>query len=225
VGELYNEALVAIHGVWRRRWWGLAAAWAVGVLGWLIVSLIPNSYKSEATIYVQAQSLLPDKIGITPNQQKAGIETVRQTLISATNLEKVVRGTDLAQLVSSDAEVTGKAISLQKAITITSTQDNLYKITANASESGLSESQNAKLSKAMVQKLIDLFVDGNLRDGRVETGESLRFLDAQVQQRSQPNISPACRAADRSSNAWARCAANSRASNRTWWQRTAHWRP
>ncbi len=185
MGNIYDEALVALHGIWRRRWLALGVAWAVGLLGWLVVSLIPNTYKSEARIYVQAASLLPDKVGMSPGEQKANIETVRQTLTSIDNLQKVVRGTELANHVSSDAEIMAKAGSLQKAITIVADQDNLFKISAVVAEHSMSDAQNARLSKAVVQKLIDLFVDGNLRDGRTETGTSLKFLDAQIEQRGQ----------------------------------------
>ena len=185
MGNIYDEALVALHGIWRRRWLALAVAWGIGLLGWLVVSLIPNTYKSEARIYVQAASLLPDKVGMSAGEQKANIETVRQTLTSVDNLQKVVRGTELANHVSSDAEITGKAGSLQKAITIVAEQDNLFKISAVVAEGSMSDAENAKLSKAVVQKLIDLFVDGNLRDGRTETGTSLKFLDAQIDARGQ----------------------------------------
>lgn len=185
MGNIYGEALIALHGIWRRRWLALGVAWGVGLIGWLVVSLIPNTYKSEARIYVQAASLLPDKVGMKPGEQKANIETVRQTLTSVDNLQKVVRGTDMANHVSSDAEIMGKAGSLQKAITIVAEQDNLFKISAVVAEGNMSDAQNAKLSKAVVQKLIDLFVDGNLRDGRTETGTSLKFLDAQIEQRGQ----------------------------------------
>ena len=183
MGNIYDEALVALHGIWRRRWLALAVAWGIGLLGWMVVSLIPNTYKSEARIYVQAASLLPDKVGMSAGEQKANIETVRQTLTSTANLEKVVRGTDLANHVSSDADIMGKAGSLQKAITIVAESDNLFKISAVVAEGSMSDAENAKLSKAVVQKLIDLFVDGNLRDGRIETGTSLKFLDAQIEQR------------------------------------------
>ena len=185
MGNIYDEALVALHGIWRRRWVALAVAWGIGLLGFSVVSLIPNTFKSEARIYVQAASLLPDKVGMTTSEQKANIETVRQTLTSVDNLQKVVRGTELANHVSSDAEIVGKAGGLQKAITIVAEQDNLFKISAVVAEDSMSDAENAKLAKAVVQKLIDLFVDGNLRDGRTETGTSLKFLDAQVEQRAQ----------------------------------------
>lgn len=184
MGSLYEEAMVALHGIWRQRWLALAVGWAIALIGWLVVSLIPNVYESEARIYIQPQSLLPDKIGITAGERQAGIETVRQTLTSAVNLEKVVRGTDLSLQVSSDREIADKAAGLGKSIEIVAQQDNLFQISARASEGAMSDAQNAKLSKAIVQKLIDLFVDGNLRDGRVETGQTLRFLDAQLTQRA-----------------------------------------
>ncbi len=63
---LYDEILIALHGVWNRRWLALAVAWGICMVGWLVVSLIPNSYESKAKVYVQTQSILPGQIGITP---------------------------------------------------------------------------------------------------------------------------------------------------------------
>lgn len=185
MGNLYDEALVLLHGVWRRRWLALGVGWGVALIGWLVVALIPNTYKSQARIYVQPQSLLTDKVGISAGERAASLETVRQTLTSAANLEQVVRGTGLAKQVTTDAEVAAKAGSLQKSIEITAKQDNLFDISATARESGLSDGENARLSQAIVTKLIDLFATGNLQGGREETGASLKFLDAQITQRSQ----------------------------------------
>lgn len=184
MGDLYNEVLVAIHGIWRRRWMALAVAWGIGLLGWFVVGMIPNTYKSEAKILVQANSLLPDKAGITTTEQRQSIETVRQTLTSVDTLQKVVRGTELAKHVASDRDILDKAAGLQQSIEIKAVQDNLFEISATASEGALSDAQNAKLSTAIVQKLIDLFVDGNLRDGRQETGKTLAFLDQEIAKRS-----------------------------------------
>jgi uncharacterized protein involved in exopolysaccharide biosynthesis len=60
---IYQEVRIALHMVWSHRWLALAIAWGVCLLGWLVVALIPNSYQSQARIFVQMQSLLPDKIG------------------------------------------------------------------------------------------------------------------------------------------------------------------
>ncbi len=39
---LYDEIRVAIHAIWTRRWLALAVAWAIAVVGWLLVSQIPQ---------------------------------------------------------------------------------------------------------------------------------------------------------------------------------------
>jgi polysaccharide chain length determinant protein (PEP-CTERM system associated) len=147
--------------------------------------MIPNKYESKASVFVQTQTHLADQLGITQNERKNSIDGITQTLTSVENLEKVVRGTDLSQQASSAREVTAMAVSLRKTIQVTALQDNLFEITATSGSGGLTNGQNAKLAKDIVQKLLDLFVEGNLSGNRVEVTQSLRFYDAQIQQREQ----------------------------------------
>ncbi|WP_293881131.1 XrtA system polysaccharide chain length determinant [Sphingomonas sp.] len=177
---LYDELLVALHGVWLRRWLVLGVGWGIALAGWAVIGLIPNRYESVARILIQTQSLLPDKVGITSQDRQQGIESVRQTLTSTVNLQQVVRGTDLAQRAKTDKEVADTATGLAKNIKIVSQQDNLFEISASSGDTGLSDAANARLSRQIVQKLIDLFVDGNLAGGRIETGQTLKFLNAQL---------------------------------------------
>lgn len=182
---LYDEILIALHGVWNRRWLALAVAWGICMVGWLVVSLIPNSYESKAKVYVQTQSILPGQIGITPVEQQQGVDRVKQTLASAANLEKVVRGTDLAQTVSSDRDVAAKVAALRTSIKVVSTQDNLFEITASSSDTSLSDGANARLSAQITQKLIDIFEEENVAGNRDETRQGLAFLDSQVAARGK----------------------------------------
>jgi len=105
MNSLYEQFLVALHAVWHRRWLALAVAWGVALVGWLIVALVPNSYESSARVYVSMQSILPTQVGITPADQQKAIDRVRDTLTSATNLEKVIRRTDLGLQATNDADV------------------------------------------------------------------------------------------------------------------------
>ena len=182
---LYDELLVTLHGVWKRRWLALAIAWAIGLLGWLIVSLIPNKYESDARVLIQARSMLSNAVGMTTAERQQNIDSVRQTITSAASLEKIVRGTDLVAQVANDKDVADKVAALGKAIKVTPEQDNLFKISASSGDSSLSDAANAKLSRQIVQKLIDLFVDGNMAENRVETGQTLQFLDKQIEQRGK----------------------------------------
>nr|WP_286207853.1 XrtA system polysaccharide chain length determinant [Hephaestia sp. MAHUQ-44] len=166
-----------MHAVWQRRWIALAAAWAIALLGWLAVSQIPNSYESRARVFVQMNSILPGKLGITAADQLKDVDRIRQTLASSVNLQKVVRGTDLAATASNDKDIAARAAGLKSAVKVTAQQDNLFEITATAA--------SPKLAHDIVQKLIDIFVEENLAGDRTETTESLGFLDAQLVQRQR----------------------------------------
>jgi polysaccharide chain length determinant protein (PEP-CTERM system associated) len=185
MNNIYEEVRIALHNVWKRRWLALIVAWLVSLLGWLVISMIPNKYESTASVFVQTQTHLADQLGITANERKNSIDGITQTLTSVENLEKVVRGTDLSQQVSSPREVTDAAVGLRKTIKVVALQDNLFEITASSGDGGLSNGQNAKLAKDIVQKLLDLFVEGNLSSNRVDVKQSMTFYDAQIQQREQ----------------------------------------
>lgn len=185
MNSITEEIRLALHAIWMRRWLALGVAWGICLTGWLIISMIPNRYESKARIYVQLQSLLPDKVGLNGPERQQSIDRVRETLTSTVSLKKVVLGTDLRNQASSEQDVLDQAASLAKSIKVVEEQDNLFDISASSSRSGLSNAQNAKLATAIVQKLINLFEEENLSGGRNETGESLRFLDNQIAEREK----------------------------------------
>jgi polysaccharide chain length determinant protein (PEP-CTERM system associated) len=172
----YDEARLALHAVWTRRWMALAVAWVVCLLGWLVVSQMPSRYESRARVFVQMQSILPDQPGQGAQEQKS-VDQIRQTLISAVNLEKVVRGTELAQTVANDRDVADRAAGLAQSIKLVATQDNLFEITTTAA--------SPKLARAITQKLIDIFAEQNLADDRNASSQSLQFLDKQLAERQK----------------------------------------
>ena len=182
---LYDEIRIAIHGIWRRRWLALGIAWGLCLAGWLVVAMMPNRYESSARVFAETRSMLPDSVGANAAEQQKDIDRVRQTLASSVNLEKVVRGTDLNLTVASDRDVANRIEGLRQSIKIVAQQDNLFQITASSESASLSDNDNAKLSRAIVQKLIDIFVDENLSGGRAESTQTLKFLDAQLTERSR----------------------------------------
>ena len=172
----YDEIRIALHQIWTRRWLALAVAWGVCVLGWLVVSQIPSRYESHARVFVQMSSMIPDATGQMTSQFK-DVDTIRQTLTAAVNLEKVVRGTDLANTVSSDRDVADRAAGLANAIKITAQQDNLFQISTTAA--------SPKLAKQITAKLIEIFVEENLAGDRTQNSQTLRFLDQQLGDRQK----------------------------------------
>jgi polysaccharide chain length determinant protein (PEP-CTERM system associated) len=177
VGSILDEVRAALHAVWMRRWVALAVAWGVCLLGWLMVSQMPNSYESRARVYVQMRQILPTQDGTLALAQQKDLDRIRQTLTSAVNLEKVVRGTDLARTVATDRDVADRVAGLQKAIKLTAQQDNLFEITVTG--------PSGKMARQIAQKLIDIFVEDNLADNRDQTSQSLAFLDQQLAARQK----------------------------------------
>lgn len=169
---IYDEARIVLHAIWTRRWLALCVAWGVAVLGWLVVSQIPSKYESRARIFVQMQSILPAGMAGAPTDAQKDVDHIRQTLVSAVNLQKVVRGTDLANTVSSDRDVADRVAMLAQNIKVDAQQDNLFQITTTAS--------SPKLAQSITQKLIAIFVEQNLAGDRQQSSQSLRFLDGQL---------------------------------------------
>ena len=183
---LFDELRVLLHGIWNRRWIALAVAWGVAMLGWLGVALIPNSYQSKARVYVNTQSLLEDRMGITQVQSQQDLDRLRSTLASAENLEKVVRGTDLSQTVSGQRDIAAKITTLRENITVMAQADpSMIDISAVSADSTLSDGANARIAQQVVQKLIDIFQEENLSGDRRETKQSLAFLDEQIAGRAK----------------------------------------
>src|SRR5687768_10748861 len=120
---LYEQFRIALHQVWRRRWLAMAVAWGVAVLGWLVIALIPSSYEAKARLFVQMQSILPNQIGITPDERANQLLRLKQTLTSNDNLVRVVRRTDLNSLVANERDMSGVVSALRTRITVTAQPD------------------------------------------------------------------------------------------------------
>ena len=182
---LYEQVRIAVHQVWRRRWLALAVAWGVALAGWVAVALIPNTYESRARVFVQMQSILPNQVGITAQEREGDLNRVKQTLTSTENLEKVVRRTELNLLVASPRDLAVQVARLRESIKVTAQPDNMFEISSTAKVSGFSNRQNAKLSAATVQNLLDIFAESNLSGDSEETSQGLAFLDEQLRAREQ----------------------------------------
>jgi polysaccharide chain length determinant protein (PEP-CTERM system associated) len=184
MNNIYDELRAALYSVWHRRWLALAVAWGVCLLGWLVVAMVPNSYESKARIFVQLDDVLADVTGV-PSSSKRDIERVRQTLTSAVNLEKVIRGTAMGDEITSPRDMEGAVLGLAKRIKVEAAQDNLFEITASYGDGGNSDAHNARLAQAIVQKLIDIFREENLAGNRGEMTQSLDFMDQQLADRQK----------------------------------------
>lgn len=188
MSEMLEELRAALWAVWNRRWLALGVAWGVCVLGWLVLALIPNTYESDARIFVQLDDMLADQIGITAAARDKDIERVRQTLMSDVNLEKIVRSTKIGDTVANPAQMQSAITGLQKTIVMVAQGDpgsHVFKITATSGRRDLSDAENAQLAQDIVQQVIDIFKEQNLGGSRGELRDTIGFMDQQLAERSK----------------------------------------
>jgi hypothetical protein len=135
----------------------------------------------KARIFVQLDDVLAEQwASVWPTSNKRDIERVRQTLTSAVNLEKVVRGTPIGDS-GSNAQADGRRGPWsEQADQDRKHQDNLFEITALMAMAAMSDADNAKIAQDIVQKLIDIFREENLAGNRGEMTSSLEFMDQQL---------------------------------------------
>lgn len=182
MSEIFDELRAALWSVWHRRWIAIAIAWGVCLLGWLVVSMIPNTYESKARVYVDVQDVLSKQLGIA-GDGKEEIMRVRQTLSSAKNLEKVVTTTRLGEGLTDRGAIDAVVAELEKKVKVTSEQDNLFEITAEIGKRDFSDAENAVLARDVVQKLLDILREEHIVGNKAGISSAIDDLDRQLGER------------------------------------------
>lgn len=182
MSEIFDELRAALWSVWHRRWIAIAIAWGVCLLGWLVVSMIPNTYESKARVYVDVQDVLSKQLGIA-GDGKEEIMRVRQTLSSAKNLEKVVTTTRLGEGLTDRGAIDAVVAELDKKVKVTSEQDNLFEITAEIGKRDFSDAENAVLARDVVQKLLDILREEHIVGNKAGISSAIDDLDRQLGER------------------------------------------
>lgn len=179
MNSLLDELKIILHGVWQRRWLAMAVAWAVALLGWLVVALIPNSYESSARILVAVNDVVPDPVS-NPMDQQRRFDQLKDSIASERNLQQVVVTAGLVDAAADDRARASAAAALQKDTKITTTPNNGIDITVTLGGGGRSNAENAAMVTRVVEAMIAQFRDSGIRDGAADAQQSIRFLDQQI---------------------------------------------
>jgi polysaccharide chain length determinant protein (PEP-CTERM system associated) len=174
--ELLRQIKTVLRSMWLRRWYGVAAAWLVGIVGAIVVFNIPNRYEATARIYVDTQTVLKplmSGLAIAPNVDQQ-VQMLTRTLVSRPNIEKLMRASDMDLLATSQTEkdrLIDRLIADIKLGTV-SRGDNLYVISYRDT--------NPERARRLVQNFVSMFVESGLGDKRRDTETARRFIDDQI---------------------------------------------
>ena len=172
--ELIGLLQAAARSVWRQRWLVLLAAWIVSVAGWTYVTQIPDQYEAEARVHVDTQSILRpllQGLAVEPNINQQ-VSLMAQTLLTRPTLEQVARATDMHLRAVDQAQMDRVINQLAGNVGMRGGRDNIYTITYT--------SEDPRQSFAVVQALLNVFVEGALGETRGDSEAAGRFLDEQI---------------------------------------------
>lgn len=173
--ELLRQVVGHLRAMWLYRWWGLVAAWIVGIIAGVIVFMMPDRYESSARIYVDTQSILKplmSGLAIQPNVDQQ-VAILSRTLISRPTVERLIQMADLDITVKSKDQKEALIASLTKKLSIVSAgRDNLYTLSY--------QDENPDRAKRIVQSLMSIFVESGLGDKRKDTDAAKRFIEDQI---------------------------------------------
>lgn len=178
--QLLQQILGYAKAAWHRRWWGVAVAWLVCIVGWTWVMMIPDRYQASARVYVDTQTLLKpllSGLAAEPNVEQQ-IKLMTRQLVSRPTLEKVARMTDLDIKAKTSEQTEQMLNDLASKISIGDAgRENLYTISY--------QDANGELAKKVVQSLLTIFVESSLGKTRQDISSSARFIEEQLQQYQQ----------------------------------------
>ncbi len=173
--ELLQQVLTALRGMWRRRWIGLAVAWAVAVIGAVVLLRIPDRYEATARVYVDTQTVLKPLmagLAVQPNVDEQ-INMLARTLIARPNVEKIIRSADLDLAAKTQIEKDKLVDSVTQRIKFSSVgRENIYGVSY--------QDTDPERAKRVVQDLLSLFVESGVGNKRRDTESARRFIDEQI---------------------------------------------
>lgn len=180
--SIYDQIVTMLYMVWRKRWYGLAAMWAVCLVGWGIVAAIPNQYEATARVFVDTNTVLPRLVGTVNANIYRQVDIVRRTLVSRPNLEKVIRRSDLDLTVEDEAGMERLIADMMENISVKDQGGDLFTLSYRSGNPNLTDAQNAAIAKRVVTNLINIFVEGNMEGSRESYNETAQFIDRQLQE-------------------------------------------
>lgn len=172
---LIGQLLIIVRRMWKYRWVGLIVAWVTGVVGAVVVFVLPDRYEASARIYVDTQSILKplmSGLAVQPNVEQQ-VTMLSRTLISRPNVEKLVRMADLDLKNQSKAQQDATIEAVTSNLSIQSSgRDNLYILGYRDSD--------PETAKRVVQSLVSIFVESSLGATRKDTSTATTFINEQI---------------------------------------------
>jgi len=186
-----EHVLDEVRGAWRFRWFALATAFAIALVGWAVVFALPDRYAAEARVFVDTRTALkPALQGLTTDQNvDAQINFVRQSLLEGPQLESIAKQTGVLPETITDERARAQVLdNFSSRVTLTAaTAGNQGDERTTAGT--IYEFHYEDLSRARALKVVDTllstFVEQTLGGKREGSENAQKFLETQIKDYEQ----------------------------------------
>jgi polysaccharide chain length determinant protein (PEP-CTERM system associated) len=164
-----------IRGVWVKKRYIMICTWLICPIGFIKVASEPDIYQSSARVYVDTRSILAPMLrGLAlqsnPDQEVA---MMVRTLLTRPNLEIIARDADLDITAANDEQFQWLIDSLSRTIQLRKAgRENVYTISYRH--------KDPVMATTVVQKTLDLFVEGTKGKNRIDSDSADQFIDEQI---------------------------------------------
>jgi polysaccharide chain length determinant protein (PEP-CTERM system associated) len=159
---------------WQRRWWGVAVAWVVCIVGWIGIATLPNQYETTARVYIDADAVLTPLLkGISAETSMTDqIDLLQHMLLSRPNLEKIITKTDLQLETHTQTDMEQMVARLEKSIKVNAQTRNIFSIAFRNTD--------RQLSYDVVQAVLASYIENHATDNRDDMEKATTFIDTQI---------------------------------------------
>ena len=174
--ELFDDLLDYLKGIWIKRRYIIISTWLICPIGWVVVSMMPNVYESQARVYADTQSILAPLLkGLTvQTNPDVQINLMIKTLLSRPNLERISRMTDMDIQAENPQQYERIIKRLREEIIIKKQggRDNIFTISF--------EDKDPEMAKNVVQSSLTVFIENTLGENRTDSDSAQKFLKNQI---------------------------------------------
>lgn len=181
--EQLQQIRMYLSGMWKYRWYGIAASWIVVISVWSFVYFKPDVYQASGKIQVDLDTMLkPILKGLAvESDQNDTVSLMARRLKSRPVLESIIRGTDLGLTATSEIKMEHLINQLRKTIVISRPRteggaraDSIITISY--------KNTNPKLAYEVVKKVMNTLVENTLGANQSDTDVAHAFLKDQIKE-------------------------------------------
>jgi polysaccharide chain length determinant protein (PEP-CTERM system associated) len=173
--KLAEQLHCDLLSMWSRRWYGVAGAVVVSVLGIGVVSVTSEKYQASAQLYVDTQTVLKplmQGMAFYPNTDQE-VRMLARTLISRPNIEQLMKTKGVLERTLDPKEHEREVIRFMDRIKfIPGGGGNLYTITYRDPE--------PMRARLVVATLLDMFMQSNVSSKKEDSAQAKEFIESQV---------------------------------------------